>query len=144
MPLGTAVYIAAAVPLSRWLGTQGLAIATTVAAVTVFIALLVALARKVPKIRLLRTTGGLALYAVLGGTAMLGATAALTPIEWSPLAVAIATLSLGSAAYAAALYFGNDRTFRALLGLVGAYLGRGSEVSADHRSSKAPPARKSD
>jgi len=144
MPLGTAVYIAAAVPLSRWLGTQGLAVATTVAAVTVFMALLVALARKVPQIRLLRTTGGLALYAVLGGAAMLGATAALTRIEWSPLAVAIATLSLGSAAYAAALYFGNDRTFRALLGLVGAYLGRGSEVSADHRSSKAPPARKSD
>ena len=143
MPLGTAVFIAAAVPLSRWLGTQGLAVATTVAAVTVFTALLIAVARQVPEIRLLRTTGGLALYAVLGGTAMLGATAVLTPLEWSPLAVAIATLSLGAAAYAAALYLGNDRTFRALLGLVGAYVGRGSELNVD-RSSKAPPARKSD
>jgi putative peptidoglycan lipid II flippase len=146
MPLGTLVYIAAAVSLSGWLGTQGLAVATTVAAMTVFAALLIALTRQVPEIRLLHTAGGLTLYAVLGGTAMLGATAVLTPLEWPALAVAIATLALGGAAYAAALYFGNDRTFRTLLGLIGAYLARSSEVSVDRsdRSSKAPPVRKTD
>jgi hypothetical protein len=77
---------------------------------------------------------------------MLGATAVLTPLEWPALAIAIATLALGGAAYAAALYFGNDRTFRTLLGLIGAYLARSSEVSVDRsdRSSKAPPVRKTD
>src|SRR5688572_6756267 len=107
MPLGTAVYIAAAVPLSGLLGTQGLAVATTIAAITVFAALLIAVARQVPEIRLLRTTGALAFYAVLAGTAMLGATAVLMPLGWTPLGVAAATLPLGAAAYGMALYLGN-------------------------------------
>lgn len=143
MPLGTLVYIAAAVPLSVWLGTQGLAVATTVAATTVFTALMIAVARQVPEIGWLRTTAELAFYVVLGGTAMLGATAALTRLEWPALAVAGVTLPLGATAYGAALYLGGDRTFRALLNLVGTYTGLGSRLSVG-RSSKVPPARKSD
>jgi hypothetical protein len=111
--------------------------------VTVFAALLIAVGRRVPEIRLLRTTGALAFYAVLGGTAMLGATALLIPLQWTPLGVAAVTLPLGAAAYGLALYLGNDRTFRTLLALAAGYLGRTSEVSVD-RSSKARPARKTD
>jgi putative peptidoglycan lipid II flippase len=146
MPFGTLVYVAAAVPLSAWLGTQGLAVATTVASMTVFAALLIAVARQVPEIGLLRTTGELALYAVLGGTAMLGVVAALMRLQLPPLAVAASSLPLGATAYAVALSLGGDRTFRALVELVRTYVGRGLDLSAADRSrsSKAPRAPKSD
>jgi putative peptidoglycan lipid II flippase len=146
MPFGTLVYVAAAVPLSAWLGTQGLAVATTVASMTVFAALLIAVARQVPEIGLLRTTGELALYAVLAGTAMLGVVAALMRLELPPLAVAALSLPLGATAYAVALSLGGDRTFRALVELVRTYVGRGLDLSAADRSrsSKAPRAPKSD
>jgi peptidoglycan biosynthesis protein MviN/MurJ (putative lipid II flippase) len=139
MPIGTLLYIAAAIPLAASLGTQGLAIATTIAAVTVFLALLVIIARSVPEIGLLRTAGELAFYSVLGGTAMLGAVGLLATLDWTPIAVAASSLPLGAAAYGAALFVGGDRTFRALLQLARTYTG----VSVD-RSSKAPPVRKTD
>jgi putative peptidoglycan lipid II flippase len=122
MPLGTLVYIAAAVPLSGWLGTQGLAMATTTASVTVFIALFVMLARQVPEIGWLRTTGELAFYTVIGGTAMVGAVNALAHFGLSPTLVAAAALPLGSLAYGVALFLGGDRTVRSMLTLVAAYV----------------------
>lgn len=124
MPLGTLLYVAAAVPLSAWLGTQGLAAATSLAAAAIFMALLYTIARQIPEIGFWRTAGRLGFYAVLAGTAMLGANAALSTLGWAPLAVAASTLSVGTAAYAAALYLGGDATFRTLLDLVRAYLGR--------------------
>ncbi len=145
MPLGMLVYVAAAIPLSSWLGTQGLALATTFASMAVFGALLVAIARQVPEIGLFRTTGELGFYAVLSGTAMLGIIAMLSRIAWPPLAVAVASLPLGALAYTAALHLVGDRTFRTLVELVRAYVSYGIEVSSFRsRSSKAPPARKSD
>ena len=143
MPCGTVVYVAAAVPLSAWLGTQGLGVATTVAATTVFAALLVAIARHVPEIGLLRTAGKLAIYSVLAATAMLSTVAALTHLGSSPSTVAAASLPLGTAAYVTALYLGGDRTLRKLLRLVRAYGADAPALNTD-RSSKAPPARKSD
>jgi putative peptidoglycan lipid II flippase len=139
MPLGTVVYLAVAIPLSASLGTQGLAIATSTATMILFAVLLLAAARDIPEIGLLRTTGELTLYAVLGGVAMLATVALLTRLEVSPLAVAAAALPLGAAAYAIALFLGRDRTFLSLLRLGRSYAG----VSND-RSSKAPPVRKID
>jgi putative peptidoglycan lipid II flippase len=145
MPFGTLVYMALAVPLSAWLGTQGLAVATTMAAVAVFAALLIAMQRQVPQIGLLRTTGQLAVYGVLGGTAMLGTAAILSRFALTPIAVAAIALPLGSAAYAAALFFGGDRTFRALLELARTYATYALPLNGFRsRSSKAPPAPKSD
>jgi putative peptidoglycan lipid II flippase len=142
MPCGTLVYIAAAVPLSAWLGTQGLAVATTVAAIAVFAALLIAIARHVPEVGLLPTTGALTVYAVLAAAAMLGAVELLTRFGSAELPTAAASLPLGAVAYASALYLGGDRTFGKLLSLVRP-AGGGLAVNTD-RSSKAPPAPKSD
>ena len=148
MPVGTLVYVAAAVPLSAWLGTQGLAVATTAAAVIVFAALLITLAREVPQIGLLRTTGELAFYAVLSGTAMLASAAVLAHLGLAAAAVTAVALPCGAAAYAAALFFVGDRTFGSLLQLARTYAAHGLGLSAAYRSrnrsSKAPPARKTD
>jgi putative peptidoglycan lipid II flippase len=153
MPLGTLIYVAAAFPLAAAFGTQGLAAALSTAAIAVFIALLVIVARHVPEIGLLRTGGALAFYALLGGTAMLGAVVACSTFGWTAGVIAAASLPIGAAAYGAALYFGGDPTFRKLLELVHTYAARVPSpgtggVSADRlsadRSSKAPRARKSD
>jgi len=145
MPFGTLVYIAAAVPLSAWLGTQGLAVATTTAAITVFAALLIAMARQVPEIRLLRTAGQLAIYAVLGGTAILAAGSLLGGLALTPTTVAAAALPLGTTAYAVALFCGGDRTFRALLEIARVYVAHALPLSGYRsRSSKAQRARKTD
>jgi putative peptidoglycan lipid II flippase len=146
MPLGTLVYLAVAIPLSASLGTQGLAIATSTATMILFAVLLIALARQVPEIGLLRTSGELVLYAVLAGTAMVAAVAGLTRAELPPLAIAAAALPLGTAAYAAALFYGGDRTFRALFELGRSAAARlpGISVARSSRSSKAPPAPKTD
>ena len=119
--------------------------ATTTSAVLVFAALLIAMARRVPQIGLLRTTVQLVVYGVLGGTAMLAASTVSSRFALTPLAVAAAALPLGSAVYGAALYFGGDRTFRALLELARAYAAHALPLNGYRsRSSKAPPARKSD
>jgi putative peptidoglycan lipid II flippase len=139
MPLGTLIYIAAAIPLSASFGTPGLAVATTAASLAVFVALLVIVGRQLPEIGLLRTSAELALYSVLGGTAMLGAAGALSALELTPLAIAAISLPLGATAYGLALFLGGDRTFNGLLGLARDYLG----LSSGH-SSKAPRVRKID
>jgi putative peptidoglycan lipid II flippase len=146
MPLGTLVYLAIAIPLTSWLGAQALAIATSTATMILFAVLLLILARQLPQIGLLRTAGELVFYAVLAGTAMLVAVAGLARLEMPPLAVAAAALPLGTAAYAAALYYCGDRTFHALFEIARTYAARGLKISADrrNRNSKAPPAPKTD
>lgn len=137
MPLGTLVYLAVALPLSSALGPPALAIATSIATMILFAILLLALARRLPEIELLRTAGELVLYALLAGVAMLAAVAGLTHLELPPLAVAVAALPLGTAAYAAALFYGGDRTFRALLELVRNFAAPGPKL--DTARSPAPP-----
>jgi putative peptidoglycan lipid II flippase len=149
MPLGTVVYVAAAFPLSAALGAQGLAIATSASSLVMFVVLLLAIARQVPEIALLRTSAHLSFYAVLGGTAIVGVVAAFSSLGWSAAAVAAASLPLGTAAYCAALYLSGDRTFRSLLDVLRTYAARSPRVgdvglSAADRSNKAPPARKTD
>ena len=145
MPLGTLVYLAVAIPLSSWLGAQALAIATSIATMILFMTLLLALARQLPEIQLLRTAGELVLYAVLAGAAMLAAVAGLTRAEMPPLAIAAVALPLGTAAYAAALFYGGDRTFRALFEIARTYAAPSPKLDAARSSpSKAPPAPKTD
>jgi len=144
MPLGTLVYLAIAVPLSSWLGPQALAIATSTATMILFVILLLALARQLPQIELRRTAGELFLYAVLAGAAMLAVTAGLARLQLPLLVSAAASLLLGTAAYAAALYYGGDRTFRALFEILRNYAARGAKLGADRMplDSKAPRAPK--
>jgi putative peptidoglycan lipid II flippase len=140
MPLGTLVYLAVALPLSSSLGAPALAIATSIATLILFVTLLLALARQVPELELLRTTGELALYSIVAGAAMLAAVAGLTRLAVPPLAVAAAALPLGTAAYAAALFYGGDRTFRALLELVRTSAARGPKLDAESGArSPVPP-----
>jgi putative peptidoglycan lipid II flippase len=140
MPLGTLVYLAVALPLSSSLGAPALAIATSIATVILFATLLLALARQVPEFELLRTAGELVLYSILAGAAMLAAVAGLTRFDIPPLGVAAAALPLGTAAYAVALLYGRDRTFRSLVELVRASAAPGPKLDADPESgSPVPP-----
>jgi putative peptidoglycan lipid II flippase len=131
MPLGTVVYLAVALPLSSSLGAPALAIATSIATSILFVILLLALARQLPEIELLRTAGELVVYAVLGGAAMLAAVAGLARVDMPPLGVAVAALPLGTAAYAAALFYGGDRTFRSLFELVRAFAAPRPKLDTD-------------
>jgi putative peptidoglycan lipid II flippase len=139
MPLGTLVYLAVALPLSSSFGAPALAIATSIATVILFATLLLALARQVPEFELLRTAGELVLYSVLAGAAMLVAVAGLRHFDIPPLGVAAAALPLGTAAYAAALFYGGDRTFRALFELARAFAAPGPKLEADPGSPGSSP-----
>jgi putative peptidoglycan lipid II flippase len=140
MPLGTLVYLAVALPLSASLGAPALAIATSIATMILFVILLLALARQLPEIGLLRISGELAMYAVLSGAAMVAAVAGLARLDVPPVGVAAAALPLGTAAYAAALFFGGDRTFRSLFELVRAFAAPAPKLGADAGSrSPVPP-----
>jgi hypothetical protein len=105
-----------------------------------FATLLLALARQVPEFELLRTAGELVLYSVLAGAAMLGAVAGLRHFELPPLGVAAAALPFGTAAYAVALMYGRDRTFRSLVEIVRAFAAPGPKLDTDPESgSPVPP-----
>jgi putative peptidoglycan lipid II flippase len=125
MPLGTLIYLAVALPLSAPLGAPALAIGTSIATAIVFVILVWLLARQLPEIELLRITAEMLVYTVLAGAAMLAAVAGLTRLGLPPLAVAATALPLGTAAYAAALLYGGDRTCRALFGLIRAFAAPG-------------------
>ena len=139
MPLGTLVYLGLAIPLSSWLGPQALAIATSTATMILFVTLLLALARELPEIELLRTARELVLYAVLAGAAMLAVTAGLARVEMPLLAGAAASLPLGTAAYAAALYCGGDRTFRALFEILRTYAAHRPKLTTNRAPHDSKP-----
>jgi putative peptidoglycan lipid II flippase len=146
MPLGTLVYLAVALPLSAAHGAPALAMATSIATMVLFTILLLTLARKLPEIELVRTAGELLVYALLGGAAMVAAVAGLRQADLPPLAVAAAALPLGTAAYGVALYFGRDRTFRALFDLARNAVAPGARLGTAQSSAgpEAPPALKID
>jgi hypothetical protein len=81
----------------------------------------------------------LLLYSVLAGAAMLAAVAGLTRFGLPPLGVAAAALPLGTAAYAAALFYGGDRTFRALFAVVRAFAAPVTKLEADPGSPGSSP-----
>jgi putative peptidoglycan lipid II flippase len=137
MPLGTLVYLAVALPLSSSLGAPALAMATSIATMVLFAILLLTLARKLPEIELLRTAGELLVYVVLAGAAMISAVMGLRQAGLPPLAVAAVALPLATAAYGAILFYGRDRTFRALFELARKAIMPGSKLDTGGRPAAA-------
>ena len=114
MPLGMLLFVAASVPLSRVLGTQGIALSTTVASVIVFGVLLACLSRAIEELPLGRVSLQLLTYTLLGGGVMGGATAVLRELPLTPLAVAAVSLPVGATLYLGALALARDRTLGTL------------------------------
>lgn len=114
MPFGTAWYVCAAVPLGALLGTQGLALATSVTTALTFVALFVCLARRLPELHAVRTALNLIAYLLLSGAVMIGATELVKLLGGPRFVAAAASLPLGAALYAAVLAVLGDKTFRRL------------------------------
>jgi putative peptidoglycan lipid II flippase len=110
MPLGTLLYVAAAVPLSKMLGVQGLAIATSVSTGLIFAGLLVAFTRVLENFRLAWTAMNLLSYTALAGVALVAADALLAGLELPRLLYAGASLPLGGLFYLVALALLGDKT----------------------------------
>lgn len=113
MPFGTLVYVACAIPLSRALETQGLALATSLTSVLLFIVLMTLLARLLTRLEIARTLLRLVAYLALSGAAMLGASALLAPLN--PLASMLVGLPLGLLMYGAVLASAREWAFVHLL-----------------------------
>ncbi|HET8697587.1 MAG TPA: lipid II flippase MurJ, partial [Gammaproteobacteria bacterium] len=130
MPFGTAVYVGAAVPLGALLGTQGLALATTVTAVLTFVALFACFARVLPDLRPLRTALKMLFYALLAGATMIAATGLLRSLGGPPFVVAALSLPLGAAFHAGVLAASGDETFRMLFRFAQGFLRPGGARTA--------------
>ncbi len=115
MPFGTVVYVGVAVPLSRLLGTEGLALATTATSVTVFLLMLFALSKIVQDLHPLRTLQQLAIYGILAGVSMAAGFGLLSAFELPPSVVAAASLPIGVAVYVMALALFGDATYQQLV-----------------------------
>jgi putative peptidoglycan lipid II flippase len=114
MPLGMLVYVAAAVPLAELLGTQGLALATTISTLVVFICLFVGLSRIVDELEPGRTTLYLLGYGALAGAMIAGTSSGLSALHLPAWLVAPISLPLGAAIYLGLLALSRDPTCRGL------------------------------
>jgi putative peptidoglycan lipid II flippase len=114
MPLGMILFVAATVPLSRALGTEGIALSTTITSFMVFGILLVRLSKTIEELPLGYVTLQLVVYVVLGGAVMGGATAVLRQLGLSPLMVAAVSLPVGAILYLGVLALVRDRTLATL------------------------------
>jgi peptidoglycan biosynthesis protein MviN/MurJ (putative lipid II flippase) len=124
MPLGMVLFVAATVPLSRALGTEGIALSTTIASVMVFGILLVCLSKAIEELPLGRVALHLLAYIAWGGATMGGVTAVLREFALAPLAVAMVSLPVGTILYLGALALVRDRTFATLSGYAWQYIAR--------------------
>lgn len=124
MPAGTLVYVACAVLLAPLLGTEGIALATTLTSIAIFGVLFLRLSRVLETLKLARTSIRLAGYAVLSGGAMLAVTATLTMLHLPASVIACVGLPAGAAVYAGGLAFVRDRTSLALLRFARAWYSR--------------------
>jgi putative peptidoglycan lipid II flippase len=115
MPLGMLAFVAAALPLSRTLGAQGIALATTISAMLVFGALFTYLSRAVSGLSWDPIALHLLGYTALGGTLMGGVMLALQQLDLSPLVTAVASLPAGTVLYVAVLAVARNRTLGAVL-----------------------------
>lgn len=115
MPAGMIVYVACAVPLSGALGTQGLALATTLTTIVVFSALFTFLSRELVNLRPLHTLVQLVAYAALAGTVVLGIDELLDGLGLAEPVVAVVSLPLGALVYGGVLIAIRDATSLKLL-----------------------------
>jgi putative peptidoglycan lipid II flippase len=114
MPIGTVIYVAASIPLSKVLGTQGLALATTITSGMMLCVLFYCLSRMLHEMRPGATAFHLLGYSALGIGAMGGTVALLGAFGLSPAVVATASLPLGAALHFGALFAFGDGTFERL------------------------------
>jgi putative peptidoglycan lipid II flippase len=114
MPFGTLIYAALAIPLSKVLGTQGIALASTTTTMTLFCALMICLGRRLPELGLSRTALSLFGYLALGSALMTVTVAALGALDMPAAAVAALSLPLGGLFYLAALLAARDDTLQRL------------------------------
>jgi putative peptidoglycan lipid II flippase len=115
MPCAMLVYVACAVPLADSLGTQGLAIATSLTSICVFGTLISFLSRELANFPVFRTVGRLAAYAGSSGVVMLGVAALLTETGLSSAGAAVVSLPLGTLIYGGMLWLVRDGTLLRLL-----------------------------
>jgi putative peptidoglycan lipid II flippase len=138
MPFGTVIYVGAAVPLGGVLGTQGLALATTVTAALTFVALFVCLGSVLRELHPLRTALRLIAYTLLGGAVMIVATEFIKALGGQRFVVAAASLPLGAALYSIVLALLGDKTFRLLFQFARGFL---RESNANTPAAGAAPRR---
>jgi putative peptidoglycan lipid II flippase len=136
MPVAMLVFVVAAVPLSRLLGTQGIALATTTASLFAFCALLVFLARALRELPLGRVALDLVGYAAFGVVVM-GVVVMTLHAFMPPVVSLIASLLVGLAIYCGLLAAAHNPTWKALWRFAGECF-RAPPVSAARRSSTAP------
>lgn len=115
MPLGTLVYVACAVPLSRLLGTQGLALSTSLTSLAVFGALIAFLSRELENLRPARLLLRLAAYTALAGAVMLAVVESLGELRAPGLVTAISSLPIGVLVYGGLLALVRDASLLKLL-----------------------------
>ena len=132
MPFGTVIYVGAAVPLGALLGTQGLALATTVTAALTFVALFVCLASVLRELHPMRTALVLIAYSLLGGAVMIVATEFIRALGGPRFLVAAASLPLGAALYSVVLALLGDNTFRLLFRFARGFLRTSAAGAARH------------
>lgn len=101
LPFGMLVFVAAATVLSRTHGAPGIALATTLAAFSVFVAMLVTLSRTVEQFRWRQVGLQLLGYCALGAAVMGTVVATARELALSPLTTALVSLPVG-----VVLYFG--------------------------------------
>jgi len=136
MPVGTLIYVGAAVPLAALYATQGLAMATTVTQLVVFVALFACFARFLRTLHPLRTGGYLVVYAALAGAFMIMTMALLEAFGVRQMATAVLSLPIGMGLYFGALAALGDDTYKRLMEFVRSCIVRNpSADSAD----VAPP-----
>lgn len=118
MPVGTLIYVGAAVPLAALYATQGLAMATTVTQLVVFVGLFACFARFLRTLNPLRTSGYLIVYAALSGAFMIMTMALLEAFGVRQMAAAVLSLPIGVGLYFGALAALGDDTYKRLMEFV--------------------------
>lgn len=109
MPCGMLVYVALAVVLVGPLGTQGLALATSMTALVTFAALFVWLTYTLDELDLGRTSLRLFTYVAASGALMVAVTLGLKALALPAWGVALAGAPLGACVYFVILWLARDR-----------------------------------
>ncbi len=111
LPFGMLVFVVVASVLSRTLGTQGIALATTLSAATIFGVFFVTISRTLRQLAWGRVALQLIGYCVLGGVVAGAVTTVVRQLGWPPVATMITTLPLVVGLYCAVLIAAGDPLF---------------------------------
>jgi peptidoglycan biosynthesis protein MviN/MurJ (putative lipid II flippase) len=112
LPFGMLVFVAAATVLARTHGAPGIAFATTLSALSVFVAMMVTLSRTVEQFPWRQVGLPLLGYCALGAAVMGIVMAAVHELAFSPLAATVASLPAGVIIYFGVLGLSGDPALR--------------------------------